>query len=143
MLTWRTANPTDGHLLAELEMKIFPDNCYNETTLANAVQDGGGYIVERDGCAIGYSVYRKSDGLVDVLRLGVIESMRHHGLGEGLLKLCMYRGESVMLTVRQDNLPALKLYHKLGFNISGLMPAHNSWVMTIASSPYTSSQSGS
>lgn len=133
MITIRDATPEDGELLADLEMRIFPDNCFNERTLSKEVERGGAYIGLVDEVPVGYCLFRTSPGLVDILRLGVLAHARHRGLGEALLALTMRKARSAMLTVLKTNDVAIRLYRKHGFVIAGSMPQHNSWVMRTSS----------
>jgi ribosomal protein S18 acetylase RimI-like enzyme len=128
-LVIRTATLEDNHLIADLECKIFPDNCFNEKTIADTLKAGGGLIAENLDTPFGYAVYKLDDNMVDVLRLGVLPQARRLGVGEALLQECMKLNDYTMLTVSQENQPAISLYRKLGFQIAGWIPSHGSWVM--------------
>lgn len=133
MLNIRDATPEDGEVLAVLDMCVFPESCFNERTLSEEVHRGGGYIAYLNSDPVGYVVFRTDGTLVDILRLGVTNKSRHNGLGGALLRLAMRKGTLSMLCVKKDNVPALHLYRKHGFEIVGCMPHHNSWVMKTSS----------
>jgi ribosomal protein S18 acetylase RimI-like enzyme len=129
----RDAVPEDNEMLAQLDMEIFPNNCFNETTLREELRLGGGYLALIKGEPVGYSLFRVERGLVDILRLGVTETSRCRGLGGALLALSMKKGRRAMLTVKMTNMSAINLYRKHGFVIAGTMPQSGYWVMTTSS----------
>jgi putative acetyltransferase len=135
MFIFRAASE-DYDLLAKLDMEIFPENCFNEVTLGNEVARGGGFIAKTSEDEVaGYSIYRDGDGLVDILRLGVREAFRGNGVGARLLRVSISVGtRGAMLTVAKDNTPAINLYKKYGFEITGDLAQHNSWVMQLPTS---------
>lgn len=126
----RDAVPEDNEVIAQLDMEIFPDNCFNETTLREELRLGGGYLAIIEGKPAGYSLFRVERGLVDILRLGVVKTSRCRGLGGALLALSVKQGRRAMLTVKMTNSAAIKLYRKHGFVVSGSMPQSGYWVMT-------------
>ena len=129
----RDATPDDNEAMSRLDMAIFPDNCFNETTLRAELEVGGGYIAIIEREAVGYSLFRIERGLVDILRLGVLETVRCKGLGGALLALSMRQGRKAMLTVKKTNRIAINLYLKHGFSITGHIPQGNYWVMMTSS----------
>jgi len=126
----RDAVPEDNEVMAKLDMEIFPNNCFNETTLREELRMGGGYLAIIKGKPAGYSLFRVERGLVDILRLGVVETSRCRGLGGALLALSVKQGRRAMLTVKMTNVAAINLYRKHGFVVSGSMPQSGYWVMT-------------
>ena len=129
MLLIRDATPDDGELLARLDMEVFPLNCFNEKTLGTAVGKGGGYIAFINDEPVGYTVFCTSQGLVDIIRLGVLEPVRCQGLGKALLILAKRHARVAMLTVLKGNEPAIHIYKDHGFEIVGELPQADSWVM--------------
>lgn len=61
-----------------------------------------------------------------VLGMGIINSHRGQGLGEKLIRTTLTAAKEkgltrVELTVRENNLPAIALYKKVGFEIEGVL----------------------
>lgn len=124
------AKRKDSSLLVELEQEIFPDDWFSERTVSIELEAGGGYLLlnsvtGHEANYAGYLLYRIDGELCDITRLGIVESCRGQGLGKHLLEDAMDRiGASTsanhfMLTVYRDNLPALTLYRKVGFQTVG------------------------
>lgn len=124
------ATAADADALAEIEYVLFPENNFNATTLRNEILHDLTWVAHVDELLVGYVLCRMGNGsLLDVLRLGVLPSFRRLGIASQLLKSAMSITGHVMLTVRKGNDPALELYHRHGFQITGTMPQHYSWVM--------------
>jgi ribosomal protein S18 acetylase RimI-like enzyme len=132
-LVIREATKDDLLMLADLEAQIFPENCFNEKTIGDTLARGGGFVADNLSLPMGYAIYNTTGSMTDILRIGVLPSVRRLGFGEALLKKCMSISEITMLTVRQNNQPAISLYAKHGFNIAGWVPSHGSWVMRTSS----------
>lgn len=126
---------TPNHIpeLVQMEYELFPENNFNEHTLRHQIMTGFGWILFVDGKPAGYSFCSEDDRFIDILRLGVLPPYWMHGLGTVLLKQALSLGKSngkdVMLTVQKTNVPAMRLYRKHGFEITGTMPQHDCWVM--------------
>jgi len=120
----------DAEVLAEIDYELFPENNFNERTIADQISSGACFLVECDGEISAYALCSDlKKPLVDVLRLGVRESHRRSGLGTVLLDNVLRTGNEVMLTVSKTNTPAINLYLKHEFQIAGMMPQHDCWVM--------------
>lgn len=115
--------------LAELEMVLFPENCLNEYTLARELTLGKGFAILDEGHIIAYMLCRGDAQLLDVMRLGVLPPYQGRGMGTRLLRRALELSESVMLTVVPTNTRALRLYHRHGFEIIGLLKDSSGWVM--------------
>lgn len=121
--------------ICAIDYELFPENNFNETTIKREITDGVGYVLRVDGELAGYVLTRADlGGLIDILRLGVRERFRRHGLGSVLLDNAIRLGKTTMLTVRKGNAPALSLYLKHGFRITGTLPQAYSWLMVRSSS---------
>lgn len=118
--------------LAELEMVLFPENCLNEYTLARELTLGRGFAILDEGRIIAYMLLRGDEQLLDVIRLGVLPPYQGRGLGARLLRRALELSERVMLTVVPTNTKALRLYHRHGFEIVGLLKDNSGWVMQAA-----------
>lgn len=123
---------SDAERLAELEYELFPDNNFTDTTLCHEILQGVTWVAEVRGVIVGYALCRMGDReLLDILRLGVAESCRRVGVASALLLRAQLASNHLMLTVRKANDPAIALYQKHGFRITGTMPQHDSWVMQL------------
>lgn len=121
--------PSDAIAIAALEMLLFPDNCFNEKTLAEEIKIGEGFVIYEDEFLVGYLLARREGDVLDILRLGVRLDCQHDGLGTELLSAAIKDEPHVILTVRKDNGKALNLYYKFGFEIVGV--SEYSWVMRL------------
>lgn len=113
--------------LVEMESDLFPDNNMNELTISTEVTHGKCLVVLFDNRAVGYSLVRHADGMLDVLRLGLLPAHRGRGTGRRLLVASIGKGAEAMLTVMKNNTPAICLYKSEGFRIVSEINA--SWVM--------------
>lgn len=117
----------DAEKIADLELDLFPDNCFNSKTLENEIREGVGAVIYEDGQLVGYYFGREKDGLTDILRIGVRREYQGLGYGTELLRLALEKGSRYMLTVQKDNSRAIRLYRKHGFEITA--QTDHSWVM--------------
>jgi ribosomal-protein-alanine N-acetyltransferase len=81
-----------------------------------------------DGRLAGFAVARlTTPGEMEILDVAVDPDFRRRGVARGLIQRLLedYRG-AVFLEVRQSNLPARKLYHSLGFEVTGVRPDYYS-----------------
>lgn len=130
--SFRRAELYDVEALVRLEYELFPENNFGERVLEKVLGNGCAFLAHADGVAIGYALCANAEGdtnLVDMIRLGVSSTHQRLGIGSRLLEYVIRLNRTVMLTVRQANTPALKLYKKYGFEITSFMPQHESWIM--------------
>mgnify|MGYP001595510246 CR=1 FL=1 len=126
----RPATTDDVQGLVNLEYELFPENNFNEKTLTNEILQGTTWVAGAGSTLLGYCLCRMWDKtLIDILRLGVLEEVRRCGIGRHLLEAALARTEHAMLTVRKGNDPAITLYERYGFQITGSMPQCYAWVM--------------
>lgn len=118
--------------MVSIDYDLFPDNNFNERTLLNQLKVGTGWLMFVDDKLAAYMLVGGfGTQLVDILRLGVREQYRKRGLATALLRQVTQDVATVMLNVRKGNDPAIRLYRKHGFEITGTMPQHYSWVMQL------------
>lgn len=122
----RRALPEDAAEIAELEMKMFPENCFNEYTLRQEFKHSSCWVIEGDRLR-GYLITRVEAGLVDIMRIAVREEHQGQHLGFRLMNKALSMAPRATLMVRKDNKRALKLYFDLGFRIAGEF--EQSWMM--------------
>ena len=75
------------------------------------------YNYVRDDMVLGYVEIRLVDGVVDIMNLYVNEEERRNGIATSLMEKVINEEDysRIMLEVNENNIPALKLYNKLGF----------------------------
>lgn len=128
----RIANLSDSERIAELEALLF-DNSMGARMIRQELQLGAAWVEEKESI-VGYILTRTEDNILDVLRLGVHPDARRQGIGEALLRKAIEGARTVILTVQKDNLGAMRLYFKLGFEIVAHLHAANAWVMKLGKS---------
>ncbi len=114
--------------VAELEKLCFADP-WSEKSIASELENGlACWLVAAEGDAVaGYVGSQTVMGESDMMNLAVHPDFRRQGIGEalvnGLIDALGQRGSSSLtLEVRASNLPAQKLYQKLGFVQVGRRP---------------------
>ncbi len=94
---------------------------------------GKGWLVERapvdEEMVAGYVLIRFDEDLVDITRLGVHPDNSGKGIGTRLLEKVFDEGGTIILTVQKDNLRAMQLYHRHGFEIVAHLHSARAWVM--------------
>ncbi len=76
---------------------------------------------------VAYAFLRRLANELHILKIAVTPALRGHGIATWFLNRCFTMGaqqgaNSVHLEVRPSNIPAIKLYGKLGFNEIGRRP---------------------
>lgn len=126
--TFHRATQEDIEAIVSIEFDLFPENNFNEKTIAQQIAAGFIDLIYVDDVLAAYAVCVGHE-LVDVLRLGVRKQYRRVGLATVLLDNIRKLGKDVMLTVLKENASAIALYKKHGFEIVATMPQFNSWLM--------------
>lgn len=115
----------DAEAIEALEIELF-ENSFNATTIRREIERGEGWVVEEDGELVGYLLATRDGKMLDITRLGVRTGHQRRGIGTELLKKVLEHDE-LMLCVRRENWPAIKVYYRQGFRILG--HTEDSWVM--------------
>jgi len=124
----RSVTREDVPAIAELEMELFPGNCFNERTLSREIDAGGGVVIYDGSELIAYLLARWDWSILDITRVGVRAEHQGSGLGTKMLLDTMNSSHmDVILCAAKDNIVAVRLYHQLGFKIIGQL--WRSWVM--------------
>lgn len=97
------------------------------------------YIAFADGKAAGYAAIYAVEGEADIARVAVLPEYRRRGIAEAMLLYALkdVGASTAFLDVRESNLPAVKLYEKLGFKSMGVRknyysdPAENAVLMKL------------
>lgn len=121
----RRATPADGERISEIDLLLF-DNGFNERTIGIEIELGECWVEGEP--IIGYVLTRRDGTVTDITRLAVQADRQKEGVGERLLLVALTTPGPHMLTVKRDNMQALRLYKKNGFEIAGVLPS-GSWIM--------------
>jgi ribosomal protein S18 acetylase RimI-like enzyme len=115
----RRGTPDDLAPTMRLYLECFPDGAFPESAWQAGLEQGAVYIAEAGG---GPSAMVNIDAADRwIYHLGVTASERDHGVGACILSKALtaywssHPGETLGLSVRADNLPALRLYRRQGF----------------------------
>ncbi len=107
--------------IASLEEKYFSDP-WSEKSLEDTFEYDYNHLIteRRDGRVVGYVIFSEVQGDAELLRIAVDKSWRRHGIAETLIESMLQELgdaeiENVTLEVRSHNIPAIKLYEKMGF----------------------------
>jgi ribosomal-protein-alanine N-acetyltransferase len=122
----RPATDDDLAAILGLEEEGFPDPWALETLAAELRFPGSFVLVAAPhrAAALGYASFRTVADEAELLRLSVASAARRQGLGRRLLQagfaeLSARSLASCFLEVRADNVPAIALYERVGFRLSG------------------------
>lgn len=117
----RAMEPKDIAVVAELEKYCF-SLPWSENAICSELENELSLwlVAERDGALCGYVGSQTVLGESDVMNLAVAVDMRQKGIGTSLMRALMVQlkaagAEKLTLEVRASNLPAQKLYARLGF----------------------------
>jgi ribosomal protein S18 acetylase RimI-like enzyme len=123
----RTAVLSDSESISDLEGLLF-ENSMGARMVRQELSLGAG-LVEEHGELQGYLLSREEEGILDVKRLGVHPTAQRRGIASALLVKAIEHADVVILTVQKNNLAALKLYFKHGFEIVAHLQGARAWVM--------------
>lgn len=120
----RRMHEGDLRAVLALEPLLFPDDPWSAQSLRDEldlVPDDRWYLVaERDGILVGYAGLLVGIDAADILTIAVAPEHQGSGVGRALLDALVLeaagrRCVDVLLEVRADNVPALRLYESAGF----------------------------
>ncbi len=121
--TWRDLNE-----LRHLEKACFGDDAWPLIDLISVLSIGGVVRLKAviDERMVGFIAGdpRGLEEIAWIATLGVLPEYRRRGIASALLRACEDRLElkRVRLSVREDNTPALNLYHHFGYQRVGIWP---------------------
>lgn len=119
------AEENDFLKIAQIEKDIFSDP-WSVGAISDAVANGNYLILKAtDGeDVVGYLNASVVAGEANINRIAVKETHRRRNIAETLLKtaeeILSGRAAVYFLEVRESNLPAIKLYEKLGYKTDGI-----------------------
>jgi ribosomal-protein-alanine acetyltransferase len=133
-LTVRPATADDVEELAALEAESFAEGAWTRRQLADGRTATGalwwvGVTPGPEARFCAYAAFQRADDEAELLRVAVAPSARRLGFGTvlvaaGLERLHAAGVRSCFLEVAEDNLPALALYRRLGFEPAGRRRAY-------------------
>ncbi|MFR8547898.1 MAG: ribosomal protein S18-alanine N-acetyltransferase [Lachnospiraceae bacterium] len=112
--------------VAQLEKEIFSIPWSSQGFLSSLRQPDTLYLTVRaGGRLVGYCGLLQSFDEADITNVAVCSDFRARGIGRRMLEALMERGrergiERYTLEVRVSNEPAIRLYHRLGFEDAGI-----------------------
>jgi ribosomal-protein-alanine N-acetyltransferase len=123
-LSVRAATEDDVDVVGALEAGTLGADAWSPSLVAEGVRGALPTVVyllaEADGEPVGHAVASLAGDVVELQRIGVLETARRAGAGSALLEAVdtLARGEHaerLLLEVREDNEPALAFYRAHGF----------------------------
>jgi [ribosomal protein S18]-alanine N-acetyltransferase len=126
------ASVDHAEALAACHGELFPDGWSKAAFEGLLSHPGSTSLVARHGNpqeTVGFIVGQLAADEAEILTFGVAKAWQRHGVGrkllEGLIRAAK-RAEAkrLFLEVADDNVPALVLYHRLGFKESGRRKAY-------------------
>jgi ribosomal protein S18 acetylase RimI-like enzyme len=118
-VTVRRGVPADLDTALGLYRECFPEGLFPEVAWRDGLEQGSVYLAEAEGEALAIVHIDASDRWI--YHLGVTEGERSHGVGGHILSRALndywetHPGEVLGLSVRADNVPAIRLYRRQGF----------------------------
>lgn len=97
---------------------------WTEQSISDSVERDSNYfnIAYADSKPAGYMSMMLAAGEGDIMRVAVLPEYRRLGIGRALLEECFSSNDPdvVFLDVRENNIPAIRLYESMGFESVGL-----------------------
>lgn len=110
------------------DIAMIEKNCFStawtEESIADSISNESSYfnIAYADDKPAGYMSMQVCCGEGDIMRVAVLPDYRRLGIGRTLLEECFSANklDAVFLDVRENNIPAIKLYESFGFEKIGI-----------------------
>lgn len=125
MLEFSQMTKEDLPFVCRLEQVLFSDP-WSEAVLSSWYDQTGarGYLLKEDGVPFAYALFQTTLGEGELFRCGVEKDKVRKGFAFSLLSFALEKEKNenthrIFLEVRKHNLPAKKLYEKLGFTFIG------------------------
>jgi ribosomal-protein-alanine N-acetyltransferase len=122
----RKINFSDFTTISKLERDVFKD-CWSKKIIEDQINHVNAInllLIEKNQ-VLGYIFAQNYTDFVEIQRIGVSKNARRKRIGETLVKeieiiAAQLNINKILLEVRKDNLPAIKLYQKLQFGIDSI-----------------------
>ena len=122
----RKINFSDFTTISKLERDVFKD-CWSKKIIEDQINHVNAInllLIEKNQ-VLGYIFAQNYTDFVEIQRIGVSKKARRKRIGETLVKeieiiAAQLNINKILLEVRKDNLPAIKLYQKLQFGIDSI-----------------------
>lgn len=122
----RQIKQTDLAQVCAIEAEIFTD-AWTRQSFEETMQNPESYLLVASGdndTVLGYCCLYVAADEGEIVNVAVCQQARKQGIGYALVNALMNEGKAhgvtfFYLEVRQSNLPAQKLYEKLGFTVAG------------------------
>ena len=126
-----TQQPMLNEIVA-LHKLCFPDHPWSESDFADLKKSGCEIVSSQNG----FIVWRAVGDEAEIITIGVAPDARRNGIAETMLilmeqELKKQRVVNVFLEVSKVNYPAIKLYEKMGFSVTGNRPKYYNGVDAI------------
>lgn len=117
----RKANLDDVEAIVSLDQEVLQTNWHEKLYAESIVlKDTQSLVLDHEGRLIGYLIYRNIGGDFEIIQLALNKAYQRQGLASMMIDYMIQDAQSsniefIYLEVEMDNLPALNLYKKYGF----------------------------
>lgn len=126
METIRHAKYNDIDQIYLIEIDAFDKDAYSKESMLTQIKNDDFYVMERENKIIGYITIlkRKNSRSVRLYNFTIHKDYRGKGYSHILITyiLTLYIAYNIYLEVRKDNIQAIKLYEKYGFEKTKEIP---------------------
>lgn len=110
----------DYEILEKLEQECFPTEAWNREQILSHHKAQSSLLCFRENQTsepIGYLIYMENSFEIEILRIAVLPDFQKMGFAEKLLNFLesLANGREILLEVKRENFPAIRLYEKKGF----------------------------
>ena len=117
----RKANLDDVEAIVSLDQEVLQTNWHEKLYAESIVlKDTQSLVLDHEGRLIGFLIYRNIGGDFEIIQLALNKAYQRQGLASMMIDFMIQDAQSshiefIYLEVEMDNLPALNLYKKYGF----------------------------
>lgn len=117
----RKANLDDVEAIVSLDQELLQTNWHEKLYAESIVlKDTQSLVLDHEGRLIGFLIYRNIGGDFEIIQLALNKAYQRQGLASMMIDYMIQDAQSshiefIYLEVEMDNLPALNLYKKYGF----------------------------
>ncbi len=119
----RKANLDDVEAIVSLDQEVLQTNWHEKLYAESIVlKDTQSLVLDHEGRLIGFLIYRNIGGDFEIIQLALNKAYQRQGLASMMIDYMIQDAQSshiefIYLEVEMDNLPALNLYKKYGFEV--------------------------